>query len=935
MAKQILLIGIGQLGCAVAERFWNAASSDMKDRVLAIDTDARITEKICGPSVISLAETCLLGDVLDELDNDVIKNWFPCDKEKDYVEFFECLSMNEGANQWRMKALLSFAHFLSKPGGALLLHHKLDEIVESFDGNDGQPEVDIHVVASLAGGTGSGLFLPVALYIKRYLKERGIKVEAQALLALPDICEQLMTSEQRIKAQANAYAAIREINAMNLVADGASPETAPRIGNENDPYFGVLYDPTAAQSGGMDAIPFKQIYLFRRNPGIRSLSLHLDFITDAATYLCAQKTILTPNTPDAVFSGLNISKSKYPVESIVSYISLATIHKTASEQLTFLYDKVSKELAVQKAQAENPADPIPDNPAHNIARAVMAVNKSIRKEEQSDSVFLNRQYDDPANDNAPESRYPDCYPTYLLSYISSELINNNQDATYLDEVIAAEKIRADKEQKPTLFNKIPSSARKNEMLAVANQANNHLRDLYKQCATLLNAGTAPLEAVLFGDDPSLSITETIFKDNGKFINPIFALVRLCDLYLNIYDALTDVRFRNKDNYKKITSFELPEWIITADDELSILCPYDTGKTRFSDILKDSHPGIKGRRDEERLFYYDLKLSYARIKDAYLAARSQQLLDVLGKQIIFYFELLDNISDDIDELATDTGAALQACTPDCSHFYYYVGASEYEKKQALAAYRDYLEQKDLVYKYEAEFDTALGEAAIHRNPMIAKSNFEADRPTYDLLPLVKEQCYSSGFFAEKLDRNILDVIMSLPGREDADSVSLALSKALSTRALPLLYVIPNSRKNFPEALLVKKVSTALFPKVSEQFIADNPGLFGNTCGIKALNELLFGIDQYETEPTFSPTLSDKEINICHTVCNLKPAYLEAFNEYSEAPIYYKSYLKALRMHEQQMTELWNPHLIRSLSVSNTLSPIYSKPSDPEPSDYEEF
>ena len=424
MAKQTLLIGIGQLGCSVAERFWRATSNDQSNlHVWAVDTDARTTEKICGPAVISMAEPCLIGDVLDQLDNDVLKEWFPCDNEKDSVEFFECLPMNEGSNQWRMKALLSFTYFLSKPTGRSQLDRELDTVINSFDENDDCRAVDVLVLASLAGGTGSALFTPLSLYIKRHLQERGIKAEAQALIALPEICQQQLTAEQYVKARANAYATLRELNAINQVASGADPAGAPRIGSADDPYMGLLFDPAAAQGRGIDALPFKQVYVFRRNPGVLSISLHIDFLTDAARHLCAQESITTPNTPDAVFSGLNISRSIYPADSIVSYISIATLYNTASEQWSYLYRETARELAAKRAVRSGA--PVSDDPGDNISRAVMAAADRLCDDTQSDSALLNRHYPDPADDTAPADRYPKAYPSDLLNVINNELVNND------------------------------------------------------------------------------------------------------------------------------------------------------------------------------------------------------------------------------------------------------------------------------------------------------------------------------------------------------------------------------------------------------------------------------------------------------------------------------------------------------------------------------
>ena len=926
MAKQILMIGIGQLGCSVAERFWRANSNPQTNvRVWAVDTDERTTEKICGPTVISMADPCLLGDALDELDNDVLKEWFPCDKQNDSVEFFECLSMNNGSNQWRMKALLSFTYFLSKPKNLDRLHKELDDISYSFDKDDNDRRVDVLAVASLAGGTGSGLLLPLSLYIVRCLEERGISAEAQALVALPEICEQQLTAQQTVKARANAYATLRELNAINLVVGGAHPNNAPKIGDVNDPYLGLLFDPVTAQGSGTVALPFKQIYLFRRNPGVLSISMHIDFLTDAARHLCAEESITTPNTPDAVFSGLSISRSIYPADSIVSYISLATLYNTASEQWSYLYRETAKELVAQRSRDKNSDAPISDNPAESISRAVMTVANRICKDNQSDSALLNRYYDDPADDTAPLNRYPDEFPTRLMGVMKAELVGN--DTRELDHIIDLERQRSAKERSHNKkISKLPSRKRKKSMERVACRTNTLLTQLYARSISLLSTGLDTLESRIFGDDEAVSITENILKDNGKPVHPAIALIRLCDLYQTVVRARQHIQSENGENYKKASSLQLPRWVTEADSATFMNCPYDIGTERFAHMLMGSSHHVKGRRDEESLFYYDLRFAYFAIKNAYLNARSAQLLDILGKQITFYYNQLKSILSQADELATDVNAALHAFTPDCSSFYYFVGASEQEKKAALAEYRTHLKQSKLLYAYEAEIDRSLGAMALELNPAMAENSDENEQSIRRLIPMLTEQCYASGFFAQKLDRNILDVIMSQNGKGDADTVELALSKALLPRCLPLLYVVPDSRKNFPEALVIKNTTLALFPRITLQYIADNPGLFEQRSGISAINELLFRAGEYEADTAFSDSLSPREINVCRKISNLKPAYIEAINEQSEDPAYYRSYLKAQTLHQQQDTEMWDPHLLRGLSAPGALPPIYSQPQD---------
>ena len=58
---------------------------------------------------------------------------------------------------------------------------------------------EIYIIASIAGGTGSGSFIPIALYAKRYLRRTlGKDPIVNAMIALPDIYADSQTPENRI-----------------------------------------------------------------------------------------------------------------------------------------------------------------------------------------------------------------------------------------------------------------------------------------------------------------------------------------------------------------------------------------------------------------------------------------------------------------------------------------------------------------------------------------------------------------------------------------------------------------------------------------------------------------------------------------------------------------------------------------------------------------
>ena len=110
MGRQILLLGIGQSGCTVAELFSNKLNKDGSVvHAFSVDTDERTLSKTSSSSVISMTNDGSLYSVVEELGAEKISSWFPCDWENDHSDFIKNLDMKTGSNLWRMKAFLSFA----------------------------------------------------------------------------------------------------------------------------------------------------------------------------------------------------------------------------------------------------------------------------------------------------------------------------------------------------------------------------------------------------------------------------------------------------------------------------------------------------------------------------------------------------------------------------------------------------------------------------------------------------------------------------------------------------------------------------------------------------------------------------------------------------------------------------------------------------------
>ena len=266
--RQILLIGIGQTGSAIAELFLKKFnSSDVRVKALAIDTDEEALSKVELAQKIAMTDDVRLGAVAEKLGEEDVKAYFPCDWDKDMSTYIKELDMSRGAGLWRMKSLLAFDSFLSEEKKASKLHASLDELCDALGEED---EIEIYTVASLAGGTGSGLLLPVVLYVKQYLGNKGARVGfSSAYLAMPDIYKFELYAERGKKGNANAYTTLRELNAINTVALAEKQPTTPPVDFKICLSHGEYKTPFDAKDERFhtkDAAPFDKVTLLKAFP---------------------------------------------------------------------------------------------------------------------------------------------------------------------------------------------------------------------------------------------------------------------------------------------------------------------------------------------------------------------------------------------------------------------------------------------------------------------------------------------------------------------------------------------------------------------------------------------------------------------------------------------------------------------------------------------
>ena len=265
-----LILGLGGTGSQVIEKVHDKiqeTGGKQSERIafVAFDTDindlAEIKRRSPRIKTVQTSTRSTVGEYLN-INTNARDNWFPVN------EMLNRKALTEGAAQVRAISRLAFDTTLK--GGMLdELHAAVDELFR-IDKDQQEQALRVIITSSLAGGTGSGLILPVAMYLSNYLRTNFPKAKAitRGFFIQPDVFFSVISAkEEQQNLQVNAYAAVRELDAFLMKADNTLPMEYqdlvfefPKVGAEGVevinamPYdFCFLFDANNTSGGGLDS----------------------------------------------------------------------------------------------------------------------------------------------------------------------------------------------------------------------------------------------------------------------------------------------------------------------------------------------------------------------------------------------------------------------------------------------------------------------------------------------------------------------------------------------------------------------------------------------------------------------------------------------------------------------------------------------------------
>ncbi|MBO5897790.1 MAG: hypothetical protein J6R04_02135 [Clostridia bacterium] len=662
--KNILLIGVGGTGSKAVDIFYqkyNELGNQTGNKISALvfDTDAGDVKNITAATPVVMADTASVGTICERLGKHTLREWFPCDDNA-----VRSQEMVRGASQWRKKSYLAFLNLMNKPNARNTFIGKLEGMVA-----DPGASCEIYVIASIAGGTGSGSFIPIALYAKRYLRKHlGKDPIVNAMIALPDIYADAQTPENRIKVYSNAYAILRELNAINLVSRNynegrTTRKKAPirfRIGDPDDPNVGVLFDASDRQFWSPEAAPFSQVFLLDRIPGLNSVTAHDIVLANSLyTILCTEigsafdsefsnhELLRSQNNgSNAIYAGISTSQIRFPSDSVLDYLAYKKTQEATENEWLVLHKDVSAKIKEKELQAKESGrryTPKDDEYAKMVLESLEQLEINGGNDTVVDLVDRGTATYDPKTGEKKPATGHKTYFDSILTFINGKIPGSNPQGAKIDAIFP------DGGEKPT----------KDTVVSCAGEVYNLLRSYTRACLEeIKSVTTGTADAILTLDKKkenrshSYSLVDTLLKKNGKYLHPVAAMVQLCRFRVELEKELAG-KEDEKPELRARPITMVPQWameVVEGDDEQSgsirtDKSAYSKMEDRFATLYSDAEEYTNSKKTDPR---EDLKQLRA---DAY--AMIANVHDICQKQL--RNRVLTRVANDVDLLITKYSA----------------------------------------------------------------------------------------------------------------------------------------------------------------------------------------------------------------------------------------------------------------------------------------
>jgi hypothetical protein len=373
MPAPTILIGLGGLGSSIVQSVHARVPEEYRSLVGVhiLDTDSKELsdkryESLDEGNITQTSRDITVKTCLDYLaDQTRVLDWFPA-KQVGSRSMLD-KKMPLGASQVRVISRLALLD--------TMFGNRLDDFNKTLGkaikarGEQFRTSVRVVIVNSIAGGTGSGAFLQVALYISEYFKRnlgvespviRGVVVMPEVFVRAGDYKGQDLTRNVR----ANGYAAIKELDGLIRVRSGQldparNPELSPLFPLELEYRVGQKDSAVVAEGPS----PFDYVFLYSELNSRPALLGNKDnYIRQATDALYLQLfsplegrggiysqednliRTLVQSGDRARYASTGIARVVYPHSDIVSYCALQWAIVGVSQDWLEIDDLIDDEL---------------------------------------------------------------------------------------------------------------------------------------------------------------------------------------------------------------------------------------------------------------------------------------------------------------------------------------------------------------------------------------------------------------------------------------------------------------------------------------------------------------------------------------------------------------------------------------------------------------
>ena len=352
-----LIVGLGGMGQKVVKRISAMIEKEGLSNVelVVMDTDVNdlrdTKENFPRIYTVQTSPRGTVGSALDQ--NPYARDlWFPVNDGLTGKPF------TEGAGQVRAVSRLALDFAIQQ--GYMSELEKAIEKLHNISGETMQQEMRIMIVGSNNGGTGSGLVLPVAMFIRNFLITRYQDNSAiiRGFFLEPDTIFDLITDEEeRNSLRCNAYATLREVDAFfrkeysgesneykHVVFNAPQPGSGERVDYPNILPYHFVFLMDAINSEG-EHLPSHDAYLQHAAETIYAQALSA---VSARSNSSEDNVIrnLAASNGRSRYCGAGSSFLEYPVKKVQRFLGLRWAAKNISQEWLEIdnqYDKLRRE----------------------------------------------------------------------------------------------------------------------------------------------------------------------------------------------------------------------------------------------------------------------------------------------------------------------------------------------------------------------------------------------------------------------------------------------------------------------------------------------------------------------------------------------------------------------------------------------------------------